>query len=83
MQFTNPFCKYKNIFGEPDTGIHHKYRVFDIAVVDAVFAIIFVGCISFLFNIPLQHALIYTILFMIISHRLFCVRTTTDKWLFP
>ena len=29
------FCKYKNIFGEPNTGLH-EYRILDIAIVDKI-----------------------------------------------
>ena len=32
-------CKYKNIFGEPKIGIH-KYRLFDIAIIDVIGTII-------------------------------------------
>jgi hypothetical protein len=32
-------CEYKNIFGEPNTGLH-KIRIFDIAIVDVVATII-------------------------------------------
>ena len=32
-------CKYKNIFGEPNTGAH-SYRVYDVAIVDVIFTII-------------------------------------------
>ncbi len=28
-------CKYKNIFGAPNTGVH-SYRIFNIAIVDAL-----------------------------------------------
>jgi len=38
-------CKYKNIFGKPNTGVH-SYKLFDLAIVDiavtllAVYAIL-------------------------------------------
>jgi hypothetical protein len=31
----NPLCKYKDMFGKPNTGVH-KYRLFNIAVVDVL-----------------------------------------------
>ena len=33
------FCKYKNILGEPGTGAH-KYRFFNLAIVDILLTII-------------------------------------------
>ena len=79
----NPLCQYKDIFGAPNTGVHAKYRLFDIAMVD-VFATVIVVFLVWMFSgIPLQHLIVYAILAMIIGHRLFCVRSTTDKWLFP
>ena len=46
------FCKYKNIFGEPNTGLH-SYRIFDIAVVDAVSTIILAVILSYFLKIKL------------------------------
>ena len=83
-------CKYKNIFGEPNTGAHKK-RVFDIAIVDVIVTII-AGVIIYLIMIKFKphltgtKNLLYIILGMfilgIITHRIFCVRTTLDKLLF-
>jgi len=76
------FCKYKNIFGEPNTGLH-EYRILDIAIVDVILTIM----VAFFINIYLPHynvIVILIVLFLIgiISHRIFCVRTTIDKLLF-
>ena len=40
-------CKYKNIFGEPNTGAHKK-RIFNIAIVDAGMTIIVAVIIYFI-----------------------------------
>lgn len=76
-------CKYKNIFGEPNTGVH-KIRIFNIAVIDVVATIILGYGISKLYK-KLSFSKILIILFLlgIISHKIFCVRTTIDKLLFP
>ena len=77
------FCKYKNIFGKPNEGLH-KYRILDIALIDLIFTIILGKAIQF-YIIPKTN--IYLILMMcfilgIFMHRIFCVRTTIDKLLF-
>ena len=80
-------CKYSEIFGKPKTGVH-KYRVFNIAIVDVLATILLAGVIYYLlnyFDYKISFYLILIILFLegIILHKLFCVRTTIDKLLFP
>ena len=74
-------CKYKDIFGKPNQGAH-SYRIFNIAIVDVLLTIL----AAYILSIFTNYKLVYTIIFMfilgIISHRLFCVRTTIDKLLF-
>ena len=74
-------CKYKDIFGKPNEGAH-SYRIFNIAIVDVVLTIL----AAYLLSIFTGYKFIYTVIFMfilgIISHRIFCVRTTIDKLLF-
>ena len=74
-------CKYKDIFGKPNEGAH-SYRIFNIAIVDVVLTIL----AAYLLSILTGYNIIYTLIFMfilgIISHRIFCVRTTIDKLLF-
>ncbi len=77
------FCKYKNIFGKPNEGLH-KYRILDIALIDLIFTIILGKAIQF-YIIPKTN--IYMILMVcfiigILMHRIFCVKTTIDKLLF-
>ena len=75
----SPFCPYRDIFGKVKTGVH-QYRIFDIAVVDVL------GTVLIAFLISRKHfiyVLIVLFILGIILHRLFCVRTTVDKWLCP
>jgi hypothetical protein len=77
------FCKYKNIFGKPNEGLH-RYRILDIAMIDVICTILLAKAIQF-YLIPEVN--IYMILFWcfflgILLHRVFCVRTTIDKLLF-
>jgi hypothetical protein len=68
--------------GVPNEGIH-SYRIFNIAYMDVLATII--G--SILLAYIMQWSYIKTIVGMfilgIILHRMFCVRTTVDKTLFP
>lgn len=75
-------CKYKNIFGAPNTGIH-SYRLFGFAIVDVVGTIVIAAIISYFTKFSFTYTVIFAFLTGIILHRLFCVRTTVDKILFP
>jgi len=75
-------CKYKNIFGKVGQGIH-SYRIFNIAIVDVLLTLL----ATFIVHLFLPKYSFFFILFVlfilgIILHRLFCVKTTVDKFLF-
>ena len=78
---SNPFCKYKNLFGEPNQGLR-KYRIFDIAILDTTVVLI-IGAIFSWFS-KINIFIVWLVLFVsgILIHRLFCVRTGIDKLLF-
>ena len=77
------FCKYKNILGKINEGIH-SYRICDIAIMDVILTIL--GSFLIKKNIFPKYNFLNILIIMfiigIISHRLFCVRTTIDKFLF-
>ena len=75
-------CKYKDMFGKVGQGIH-SYRIFNIAIVDVLLTILGAFIIH-LFLPDHNYFLILLLLFIlgIILHRLFCVRTPIDKFLF-
>ena len=75
-------CKYKNIFGEPDTGVH-KIRLFNFAIFDIIATILLGYFFSKITKINLWISVLSMFVLGIISHRVFCVRTTIDKILFP
>ena len=80
-------CKYSTVFGIPGKGVH-KYRIFNIAIVDVLatflLAFIFYYLLNyFKYKIKFYLILIFLFLLGIILHRVFCVRTTIDKILFP
>jgi len=75
-------CKYSNMFGEPNTGLH-QYRIFDLAIIDIVFTFI-AAYVLYYFNSKINYFVYAICLFIlgIVMHRLFCVKTTVDKFLF-
>ena len=79
--FNLDLCKYKNIFGEPNTGAH-SYRLFNLAIVDIIATIILGIIISFVFKQPFIITLVILFILGIIFHKLFCVNTTINNLLF-
>ena len=76
-------CQYSNIFGKPKEGIH-KYRFYNIAIVDVIFTIIAAVLLKKNLFKKTNFITILIILFIlgIIAHKIFCVRTTINKLLF-
>jgi len=93
-------CKYKDIFGKPNEGVH-PYRFLNLALVDIIVTIIFgilIGLILnkiddsksqnknlrfSIFSFNIIKIIVLLFLLGIVLHRLFCVRTTIDRLLFP
>lgn len=75
-------CKYKNSLGLPKKGVH-SYRVFGMALADIIMTIVAAKIISYLLKISFFYTCVFLFIVGIILHRLFCVRTTIDKLLFP
>ena len=76
-------CKYKNIFGAPNTGIH-KYRILDIAIVDTLATLILAWLITRFTSIDFNvfNVFLGLVVLSILVHRLFCVETTLTKLFF-
>jgi len=75
-------CQYKDSLGKPNQGIH-QYRLFGVAIVDVIMTIVGAGIISYFAKYNFWMILVILFLLGIILHRIFCVRTTVDKLLFP
>jgi len=77
-------CKYKDLFGKPNEGAH-KLRdpIIGVAFWDVVMTIVASMLIAYSTQYSFILVLLCLFLFGIIMHRLFCVRTTVDKFLFP
>jgi len=74
-------CKYRDIFGKPNEGVH-SYRFLNFAVVDTIVTIIGAYFISKFFKFNLFYVLFVLFLIGIIFHKIFCVNTTLNKYLF-
>lgn len=74
-------CKYKDILGKPKQGVH-SFRIFNIAIADVLLTILAAYILSIFVKISVFYSLILMFILGIISHRIFCVRTTIDKLLF-
>ena len=75
-------CKYKDALGQPGKGIH-SYHFMGVAIMDVIMTLI--GALLIYYYTGYSFLKVSLILFIlgIILHRLFCVRTTIDKILFP
>jgi hypothetical protein len=71
-----------NIFGAPGEGVH-SYRIFNIAIVDVIATVIVAYVIARVYNYNFYKVLFVLFILGIILHRLFNVRTTIDRILFP
>ena len=76
-------CEYSELFGKVGEGIH-SYRLFNIAILDVIITMIGAYFLQkkFFSNYSYLQVLIVVFIVGIISHRIFCVRTTIDKMLF-
>jgi len=75
-------CKYKDVLGEVGKGVH-SYRFIGVSISDVIMTLI--GALLISYFTGKSFLMVAAILFIlgIILHRLFCVRTTIDKLLFP
>jgi hypothetical protein len=76
--FSNPFCKYKDIFGQPNTGIH-RHRLFGFAIADTVMTILGALLISWFFKIQWWITIPALFILGFALHKLFCVKTAFVK----
>ena len=75
-------CQYRNLFGKVGEGVH-SYRIANLAVADILLTVLGAFLIHLMF--PVYHfgyILLALFLLGIILHRIFCVKTTVDKWIF-
>ena len=76
-------CTYKDILGKPKEGIH-SIRFMNISVIDVLLTILLAIFIkTYMFKeTEMSIILLSTFIIGIITHKIFCVKTTIDKLLF-
>lgn len=74
-------CKYQNIFGKPNEGVH-KYRIFGVAAVDSGLTVAVVILIALLFHVNFFAVLAAAMVIAVLVHKAFCVDTTVNKAIF-
>ncbi len=74
------FQKYKNIFGEPNLGVH-SYRFIDVPIVDHIGTILLAILFTYFSKIPLELTIPILYIIGIICHYLFGVSTNTLEYL--
>ncbi len=74
-------CKYKHIFGQEKKGFHAQ-RLMGIAIYDTIGTILLAWFFSFLAHTDFWWTLIAFFVLAVILHRLFCVNTTVNKFIF-
>jgi hypothetical protein len=72
-------CKYRDALGVPGTGAH-SIRIGNVAIVDVGLTLVGAYVIS---RTSFAWTAVGLFLLGIIMHRMFCVRTTVDKLIFP
>jgi hypothetical protein len=74
-------CPYKDALGKPGVGVH-SYRILNLAIADIIMTLIASAIISYAFKFPFLWVTVFLFALGIFLHRIFCVRTTVDKFLF-
>ena len=75
-------CKYRNALGVSGKGVH-SIRLGGLAIMDVIFTLVGACIISYYARTSFAWTAAGLFLLGIIMHRMFCVRTTIDKLLFP
>jgi len=71
-------CKYRNIFGAPNTGVH-SYRIFGLAFVDLAATLAAAYLIHLGTGYSYWKVAGAMVVLGVVVHRLFCVRTPLTK----
>ena len=74
-------CRYKNALGTPGAGAHT--HVAGIALFDVAATLLAAWGLSMNFRLPFWQPAAGLFAAGVVLHRLFCVRTTVDRLLFP
>lgn len=75
-------CPYRHALGVEGQGVH-SLRFANIAVMDVLMTVLAAWGFAWFFSWNFGWTLFGLFLLGIVLHRMFCVRTTIDKLLFP
>ena len=75
------FCQYKNIFGQPGQGFHNHFGT-PVAIGDLVATMGIAYFISRRYKYPYLKTFAGTMLVAITVHKMFCVDTALNNFLF-
>ena len=75
-------CKYRNALGVPGKGVH-SLRLGGVAIMDVAMTLVGAYIIAYYARASFAWTVAGLFLLGIVLHRLFCVRTTIDRLLFP
>lgn len=75
------FCKYKDIFGKEKEGVH-SIRLWDFAIVDVIGTLIGAVLLAWMLNVNMLLMIVFAFVMGILFHRLFCVNSTLNKFIF-
>jgi hypothetical protein len=75
-------CKYRNALGVPGKGVH-SLRLGGVAIMDVAMTLVGAYIIAYYARASFAWTAAGLFLLGIVLHRLFCVRTTIDRLLFP
>lgn len=75
------FCQHKDFFGKPGEGVH-SYRFMGVAIVDVFMTLLVAFILSKKLDYTFKNTAIVLFILGILAHRMFCVETAVDKFLF-
>lgn len=74
-------CRYRHVFGREREGVH-SVRLFDVAILDVLGTVIGAWLIARWLRMRFLFVLVTLLLLGILMHRMFCVQTTWNTWIF-
>jgi len=76
MDFLHPFAKYRDIFGEPRTGIHaRRIPIIDLAFWDTIQTLVLAVSIAFVFKLSIWKSVVAVFALGLAAHVAFGVKT--------
>jgi hypothetical protein len=74
-------CQYRDALGEPGKGVH-AVRVGGIAVVDLLLTLLLGAALTHVYGWRVEFTWLGLLVLGVLVHRLFCVNSTVNQWIF-